>query len=158
MGYIMELHILKKGINKQLTKNFNSSEFECSCSRCKEVKIDMDHVRKLQKLRDDLGAAIHITSGYRCPEHNEEIGGAENSQHKYGTATDIKVSGMDASEVADACEHFNGLGRYDTFTHVDSRTSKARWDNRTKKEYLPPEPTEDDINSILDDLEDEILR
>ena len=156
----MELHILKKGIRKQLTKNFNSSEFECRCNRCKEVKIDMDHVRKLQKLRDDLGVPIHINSAYRCPEHNAEVGGAANSQHKYGTATDIRVSGMSADEVADACESFMGLGRYDTFTHIDSRSGgqKARWDNRKKKEYLPSEPTENDINVTLEDLEDEILR
>ena len=154
----MELHILKKGIKKQLTKNFNSSEFECPCSRCTVIKVDMSHIRKLQKLRDDLGVPIRITSGYRCPAHNQEIGGANNSQHKHGMATDIKVAGMDPSEVADACEHFNGLGRYDSFTHIDSRINRTRWDERTKKEYLPSEPTEDDINSILDDLEDEILR
>jgi len=154
----MELHVIKKGIRKQLTKNFNSSEFECKCSRCKEVKIDMDHVRKLQKLRDDLGAPISINSGYRCPAHNAEVGGADNSQHKYGTATDIVVKGMSPDEVADACESFSGLGRYDSFTHVDSRSGKARWDKRSKKEYLPPEPTEDDINVILEDLEDELLR
>ncbi len=153
----MELHTHTKGEKRQLTENFWQHEFECSCERCNEVKIDMDHVRRLQKLREDLASPIYITSAYRCPEYNEEVGGADNSQHKYGTATDIKVKDMEASEVADACEHFKGLGRYDTFTHVDSRPGKARWDNRTKKEYLPPEPTEDDINSILDDLEDEIL-
>ena len=36
--------------------------------------------------------------------------------------------------VADIAEKlFDGVGRYDTFTHVDSRGLRARWDMRTKK-------------------------
>jgi len=54
-----------------------------------------------------------------------------------GKAADITINSMSPSEVADAIEEsitegkvmFGGVGRYDTFTHVDIRTSKARWDN-----------------------------
>ena len=109
----------------------------------------MDHVAKLQQLRHDLNASITITSGYRCPAHNAAVGGSSRSQHKEGTATDIVVSGLHPDEVADACEKFDGLGRYDTFTHIDSRGSKARWDKRTE-DLLPPGPSEDDINITLD--------
>lgn len=146
----------KKGDKTKLSANFQAKEFDCSCSKCLETLIDLDHVAKLQKLREDLGSSIKITSAYRCESHNAAIGGAKNSQHKLGTATDIRVSDMTPDEVADACEHFDGLGRYDTFTHVDSRGSKARWDNRKKKEHLPPEPTEYDLDVILEDLEKDI--
>jgi len=155
----MNLQTFKKGENKQLTKNFNSREFECSCTCCESVTIDLDHVNRLQKLRDDLGVAITINSGHRCAEHNATVGGVDDSQHVVGTATDIVAQDMSPNEVADACEGFNGLGRYDTFTHVDSRESdhKARWDERKKQEYLPSGPTDEDINVDLDAIEDAIL-
>lgn len=145
-----------KGQNIKLSTNFHLREFECNCNNCVEVIVDLDHVEKLQQLREDLNSPIRITSAYRCPDHNAAVGGSKNSQHKKGTATDIQVKDMDPNEVADACEHFDGLGRYDTFTHIDSRGYKARWDNRTKKDYLPEEPTEHDLEVILEDLEKDI--
>lgn len=123
----------KRGDKTQLSANFQAKEFDCQCGKCPETLIDIDHVAKLQKLRDDMGASIKLNSAYRCPAHNKAVGGENNSIHMKGQATDIVISGMTPNEVADSCEHFDGLGRYDTFTHVDSRGSKARWDFRTKK-------------------------
>jgi azurin len=37
-----KLRAYKKKANTQLTKNFNSSEFDCSCKACKETIIDLD--------------------------------------------------------------------------------------------------------------------
>jgi uncharacterized protein YcbK (DUF882 family) len=133
--------IFAKGSKVQLTKNFNSNEFDCKCKRptCKQTLIDMEHVLNMQALRDRVGKAITQTCAYRCPEHNKEVGGASGSQHLKGYASDIVIQGMTPNEVAALAEPiFNGLGRYDTFTHVDSRDmlqkgAKARWDFRTKK-------------------------
>lgn len=146
----------KKGDNTNISKNFKVKEFDCSCSQCTETIIDLDHVEKLQKLREDLNSPITITSAYRCEYHNAQVGGASNSRHKVGDATDIVVSSMEPSEVADACEHFSGLGRYDTFTHIDSRGYKARWDNRTRTECLPPETSLEDIEISLEDIEKDL--
>ena len=123
----------KRGDKTQLTPNFQAHEFDCQCNRCPETLIDLDHVKKLQKLRDDLGAGIKLNSAYRCPAHNTAEGGEKSSIHMKGQATDIVISGLTPDEVADASEHFDGLGRYDTFTHVDSRGTRARWDFRSKK-------------------------
>lgn len=130
----------------QLTPNFKVAEFACPCKRdtCVDTLIDMDHVHKLQKLRDDLNASIHIDSATRCPEHNKEVGGEPHSMHMLGHATDIKVQGMTPNEVADACEGFDGLGRYDTFTHIDSRGSKARWDFRKINKPKPSDVSIED--------------
>jgi uncharacterized protein YcbK (DUF882 family) len=143
----------KKGEDVKLSKNFHLSEWECNCSKCSETLVDMDHVSKLQQLREDLGSPIKITSAYRCPDHNAAVGGSPRSRHKEGDATDIQVKGMEPTAVQDACEHFDGLGRYDSFTHIDSRGSKARWDKRTRKEYLPDGPSDEDINITLEDIE-----
>ena len=43
----------------------------------------------LQPLRDSWGGPLFINSGYRCPELNKAVGGAENSMHRYGQAADV---------------------------------------------------------------------
>jgi len=125
----------KKGVRTKLSDNFSSTEFDCNCHdpECQWTYIDVDHVEKLQKIRTELKKPIHINSAYRCPKHNEDIGSASNSRHVAGDATDIVISGLTSDEVADMCEDkFDGLGRYNTFTHVDSRGYKSRWDFRKK--------------------------
>lgn len=47
-------------------------------------------VNVLQKVRDHFGI-VSVSSGYRSPELNKAIGGAENSQHSKGEAADIEV-------------------------------------------------------------------
>lgn len=121
-------YIWTKREKLQLTQNFNTSELECKCSypECQEQKISKVHIEKLQKLRDKLGP-LKITSGYRCKKHNDAVGGSPSSRHVKGDATDIQASNYLPIEVADQAESFDGLGRYKTFTHVDSRGVKTRW-------------------------------
>lgn len=74
-----------------LSRNFSSSEF--ACPHCGEVEIDPLLVATLQRIRDRAGPVV-VTSGYRCPVHNEAVGGVKNSQHLYGKAADIYVQNM----------------------------------------------------------------
>jgi hypothetical protein len=143
----------KKGDKTKLSANFSVAEFECKCGKCEETLINLDHVKRLQQLRDDLGSTITINSAYRCPAHNSAVGGEKNSMHMKGHATDITVKGMTPDEVADACEKFDGLGRYNTFTHIDSRGSKARWDFRVKA--AAKVPSKKDTKIKLEDIEKE---
>ena len=125
----------------KLTKNFSLDEFQCKCG-CDMPRSVMENIFKLsdqlQILRDIYGA-IDVNSAYRCKSHNESIGSKSTSQHILGKAADI-TAGLKPGELADVIEEdidnnvvkFGGLGRYNTFTHVDVRDSKARWDN-TKK-------------------------
>ena len=116
----------------KLTKNFNSKEFACPC--CKKEVYLMKHILHLQTMRNHFNKPIKITSGFRCEKHNKKIGGVQYSQHLLGTATDIKIKEISPDIVADYAEkHFDGVGRYNTFTHVDSRGYKARWDKRGNK-------------------------
>ena len=65
-----------------------------------------------------------ITSGYRHPAYNKEIGGASNSAHQYGVALDIYV-GKGLKEQLRWADTANGLFTrigiypYDTHIHVD---------------------------------------
>ncbi len=83
----------------------------------------------LQKIRDHFGKAVSISSAYRCEKHNKKIGGATKSKHMYGQAADIKVSGIKPIEVAKYAESLGclGIGHYDTFVHIDTRTTKFFW-------------------------------
>lgn len=122
----------------KLTKNFRLSEFESKdgAEMPKEVLINIVKLAcQLQILRNKLQRPIHINSGYRLPEHNKAVGGAENSQHVLGKAADIVVEGLKPIEVKIAIEALinqgdllqGGLSDYSTFTHYDIRKTKARW-------------------------------
>lgn len=79
---------------------------------------------KLEAVRKKAGdAPITINSGFRSKAHNDSVGGAPNSQHTYGIAADIVISGHSVSETIGYAQTsgFSGIIRYDTFTHVDSR-------------------------------------
>jgi uncharacterized protein YcbK (DUF882 family) len=112
----------------KVSENFSLHEFQCK-DGSQLVKIDERLVEKLQKLRDMIGKPIVIHSGYRTPEYNKKVGGANESQHMEGTAADISIAGLSPEKVAELAEKvgFNGIGIYKTFTHVDVRSSKARW-------------------------------
>jgi len=122
-----------------MTENFSYSEFRCKCGKCDMPKAVYENLHavaeQLQVLRDFLGIGIKINSGYRCPEHNENIGGSKNSQHKLGLASDIVVTGMEPEVVKAHIEDRilkgemlqGGLGLYNTFVHYDIRGKKARW-------------------------------
>ena len=47
--------------------------------------------RCLEPLRQHFGLPIQVTSGYRCPQLNRLVGGAETSQHMKGEAADITI-------------------------------------------------------------------
>ena len=49
--------------------------------------------RVLDPIREHWGLPIRVTSGYRCPELNEEVGGVEDSWHLQGCAADITALG-----------------------------------------------------------------
>lgn len=127
--------VIPKGSNIKLTKNFNSDEFDCKCnySSCTTTLVDLDHVVKLQKLRD-LTGPLSITSAYRCKKHNTAVGGSPSSQHMKGTATDLQSKRLSPLIVFETCKAlFNGIGHYNTFTHCDSRPGPQKtWDRSTK--------------------------
>jgi len=111
----------------RLTENFNLREFQCRC--CGSVKIDSELVQKLQSLRDRLGKPIIVTSGYRCPRHNKEVGGVEDSYHTQGLAVDIQ-SAIDIDKLVSLAEEvgFKGIGIYRRlrFLHLDLGPER-RW-------------------------------
>lgn len=68
----------------------------------------------LQPLRDALGP-VHVVSGFRPPKLNGLLGGSSTSQHQYGQAADIVVSGHSPLEVA--CWLRDHVKAYDQLIH-----------------------------------------
>lgn len=116
--------------NKKLSANFRVKEFACS-DGSDPIFIDTDLVNVLQKIRTHFGKSVTITSAYRTPTKNKACGGTTYSQHLYGKAADIKVNGVAPKKVATYAEKLlpnkGGIGIYKTFTHVDVRQGKSRW-------------------------------
>lgn len=49
----------------------------------------------LDKIREDYGQPLYITSGYRCEELNERLKGSKTSQHMKGQAADIQLGSIE---------------------------------------------------------------
>lgn len=122
-----------KGSSGDLSPNFRKSEFACKCDRCKTVTVDTELVDILQRIRDHFRKPVNINSGYRCKEHNAEVGGDPNSSHMQGMAADIRVAGIAPREVAKFAESIGvkRIGLYEgdegEFVHIGSGVTKRFW-------------------------------
>jgi len=114
----------------QISTHFHRTEFACNCG-CGFDTVDTDTLSVLEAVRTHFGKPVIINSGCRCPDYNTKVGGAPNSQHTLGRAADIRVQGVEPSDVYDwLAANFPtaSIGRYATFTHVDTRShGPARW-------------------------------
>lgn len=113
----------------------------------------------LEPLRALWGAPVLCVSGYRSPEHNARVGGAQASQHMLGRAADIvpadlpwvamraghgtdaqaarldKFTSLIEHHMSRELEAIGGIGRYLGWTHVDTRPRGtighvARWEGK----------------------------
>ena len=113
-----------------IAPHFNLSEFACPC--CNLVMLHPKLLVKLVELRNILEIPVYVTSGYRCFEHNQKVGGVVNSYHCIGLAVDIKVKDINLITLLEICENidFTGIGFYEkkNFLHLDVRpTKRTRW-------------------------------
>lgn len=129
-GINVKAYSKSKDGTKYLSKNFRVKEFACK-DGSDPIFISPELVEVLQKIRDHFGKAVVINSAYRTAQYNKKVDGATYSQHLYGTAADIKISGVKPADVAAYAEtllpNTGGIGIYPTFTHVDVRAVKSRW-------------------------------
>lgn len=98
-------------------------------------EINQELVKVLDKVREDYGKPMRVNSAYRSNEHNAKVGGVKNSQHRLGNAADIHISNQGDGDRLEKLfiQHAGeecGIGRYNTFIHLDVRGTKARWDKR----------------------------
>ena len=106
-------------ITKELgLKYFELSEFDCNCSNCANITgtgayMNPEFLIKLDKARELAKTSFFITSGYRCFEHNINVGGRVGAQ-RYAILKGLLDAG------------FTRIGLGKTFIHVDCSTEKAQ--------------------------------
>lgn len=98
--------------------------------------IDYRLLNLLHNIAQKLGAQkpIHLVSGYRCLETNNRLrlnegyGVAKHSQHTLGRAADIYIEGYSLRKIGQIALNLKsgGVGRYDSFVHVDTGRIR-RW-------------------------------
>lgn len=115
---------------------FDREEFRCQCGGkyCNGYPAEPDErmVRIADAIRKRIGKPITVNSGLRCKTHNANVGGVSNSQHLYGTAADLGCpSGCTPSQMASIAEEImgetGGIGIYSWGIHIDTRSTKSRW-------------------------------
>jgi hypothetical protein len=116
----------------QRTENFNDDEFKCRC--CGMLRITPQWIRfieKLQEARTRAKIPFVITSGARCPAHNQAVGGVTNSPHlttRKNLASDIETKTVHFRFVILEALLFVGftrIGIKEECLHVDEDPNKV---------------------------------
>ncbi|MEO1347990.1 MAG: D-Ala-D-Ala carboxypeptidase family metallohydrolase [Cyanobacteria bacterium J06635_15] len=116
--------------------NFTWAEATRGGARMPSNQTTVDAIVRIAKLaqqaRDRIGRPFIITSWYRPPEINRQVGGAAFSRHIVGDAIDFYCEGLTGNQIYWALDPWwpGGLGRYTRYpalSHLDARGSRARW-------------------------------
>ena len=108
-------------------KHFDLKEFACKC--CGENKMDEAFLKQLDNARELAGVPFFINSGYRCVNHNKEVG-STSANHTSGKAADISCeNSFVRTKILTALilAGFRRIGIAKTFIHVDSMDGEALW-------------------------------
>lgn len=83
---------------------------EMRCRGTDRLYLERNFMHKLQELRRLIGHPLVVSSGYRSPEYDREVGGAD--VHPTGEAADLLVWGRLAHEVVQYAPAlgFTGIG------------------------------------------------
>lgn len=91
-------------------------------------------LRILDDLRDHFKKPVTINSTYRGLKYNRALGSPDGSLHRRFNAVDFTVKDVKPSEVfavlkkwRDEARFIGGLGKYNTFVHIDTRNYNATW-------------------------------
>lgn len=89
------------------------SHQELACRHCNIERMDPVTMDRLIGLRQVLNFPLVVTSGYRCPVHNQAVSSTgPNGPHVTGRAIDLRIYGHRAFELVKlATLHgFTGIG------------------------------------------------
>ena len=116
--------------NRNISAHFHSSEFKCQ--HCGGIYIQEELVNKLEKLFKKLNASkCIISSGYRCPTYDKQIGGFVG-KHAQGLAADCCYYDKDGKVIPSKiviCAAWDmkllgGIANIDgNYVHLDNRPS-----------------------------------
>ena len=92
----MSIHIYPKSTNHTLSilnshPVLTTDECKCHCAdpACTATLVSTQLIQCFWKLRAKYGQPIQVDCCYRCPNHNQKVGGAPQSQHLCGQGLDL---------------------------------------------------------------------
>lgn len=87
----MATYLSKNFTLEELVKSETARRKKIDNTPTNEVKECLTKLAKelLQPIREAYGKPIIVSSGYRSPKLNKVLGGATNSDHKFGCAVDF---------------------------------------------------------------------
>lgn len=125
--------------SKQISTHFHSSEFKCQ--HCNKIKIDEKLVQKMENIFSRLNASkCIISSGYRCPTYDVQIGGFAG-RHSEGLAADCcyydKNGKIIPSKIVICVAYdlgeLNGIAKINNnYVHLDNRSGSTYRGDETK--------------------------
>ena len=97
---------------KELSKSSTAENLGIDNTPTPEICAKLNTlISALDKIREQYGKPIIVTSGYRCPELNKAVGGVNSSQHVKGEAADLV--GRNDNETRKIFETAKALGNFD---------------------------------------------
>ena len=109
-------------------KYFNFHEFDSPDKPGSGHNMEEEFLELIDCAREEAEIPFKITSGFRTTEHNNSVGGVENSSHLKGCAADIScTSSSQRSIMVRALVNvgFTRLGIAKSFIHVDNDPNKS---------------------------------
>jgi hypothetical protein len=106
--------------------------------------VDPGVLTRYEQVQGAFGKQLTIISGERAPDHNDNVGGASNSQHLEANgskAIDVDVSSLSRDERVRLIETasamgFTGIGVYNNSLHLDTGNRRA-WGPSHGSESVP---------------------
>lgn len=122
------------------SKHFNhKTDTMMACPCCGKGTLSVATLMVLEDVRAYFKAPIHVTAGARCQKYQMGLNpSVPNSKHiitkldEEAKAVDFVVQGVKTSKVRTFLNsrpyaNLLGIGKYDSFVHVDTRGTRARW-------------------------------
>jgi len=98
-----------------------------------------------QELNLPPETVLTLLSGYRSPRSNDIVGGATRSQHLFGRAADIRIPGIEPTDIFLAADRvttgaeYGGRGNYPlrNLVHLDVGPKRS-WEEQRTRGMTPP--------------------
>lgn len=108
---------------------FKLSEFDSKDAPGTGIRMDLDFVLRLDRMRELLKMPLVIESGYRTAAHNARVGGKKDSAHLLGWAADIRAIASETRFKIVNCAldlGFRRIGIGPSWVHLDEDTTKPK--------------------------------
>jgi zinc D-Ala-D-Ala carboxypeptidase len=105
----------------------------CSCG-CGRMEMQESFMKKMVEIRKEVNMPFMITSGYRCPSHNNQASSTGfRGPHTTGRALDIAVTGSRMRYLVMEAARRQGITRIGIgkgFIHLDDLTAEDGFDEK----------------------------